>query len=325
MPSDDRDSFKHIRQRAMQELQHIGSGPVAWGVIGQFLEMARSSEFWKEEGANSFTEFVRSLAGGCSVATLWRYHAAARSFNQLSSKLAKYRIPSGSLESLAHSVSPENIELLGKIARVAPPGVLEPLTKQVLKGAIRREELRRKWHAFRPALAGRTARGRGSAIPRVDQSDPQQYASVLKGMVLNALDGSGPSWTGCEDPVLYKLFLDITPESAPGPSFLPGRFDAVAVLRRKPEGPLELHEVECVGSIRDAALGRMLSLAEQSCDYVWVASDHEAGSLPGISKSVGSLVMKGDQIVVGRPATRTKNPANRAALLAALLGRGLGG
>ncbi len=324
MFSSDRESFEKIRQRALQEIQNIGLGPVAWVVVGEFLERVRASESWKKEGANSFTEWVRSLAP-FSVATLWRYHAAARYLKQLSEKLAKGKKPQESLESLPGTVSPENIELLAKLARVAPSSVLEPLTEGVLNGSIRRNELRRTWQAFRPALAGRTARGRGSAIPQVDQSNPLQYDNLLKGMVLNALDRSGPSWTGCAKPALYRLFFQVSPDPDPGLSVLPGRFDAVAVLRRKPEAPLELHEVECVGDVQDAALWRIVSFANQYTDYVWVASDPKASSLRGMPKSVGCLMVKGSRIVVGRPAARTKNPASRAALLAALVSRGLGG
>jgi hypothetical protein len=40
---------------------------------------------------------------------------------------------------------PRNIELLAKLARVAPPSVLDPLTERVLDGDITREELRRTW------------------------------------------------------------------------------------------------------------------------------------------------------------------------------------
>ncbi len=307
----------------MQEIQNIGSGPVDWKVVGEFLEMVRLSEVWREEGANSYTQWVNSLAP-FSRATLWRYHAAVRYLKQLSGKLAKGKIPLRSLESLPSGVSPENVELLAKLARVAPPSVLEPLTERVLDGSMRRDELRRTWQAFRPALAGQTARGRGSAIPRVDQRDPQQHDGMLKGIVVNALDMSGPSWTGCEKPASYRLFLHVTPDPDPGRLVLPGRFDAVAVLRRKPEAPLELHAVGCVGAVPDAALGRMCSIAAQYCDYVWMASHSEGGSLPGIPKSVGFLAVKAERIQVRRAAARTKYPASRAALLAALLSRGLG-
>lgn len=324
MLSSDRNYFEHIRQRASQELRHIGSGAVSWGVIGQFLEMVRSSESWKQAGANSFTEYVRSLAP-LSVATLWRYYAAARHFKQLSEELPKGKIPKSSLESLPHSVSPENIELLAKLSRVAPPRVLEPMIERVLDGTMTREELRRTWQAFRPALAGRTARGRGGVIPRVDQKDPQQYDRMLEGVVLNALDVSGPSWTGCETPSVYRLFLQVAPDPDPGHLVLPSHFNAVAVLRRKPEAPLELHAVECVGTIHDAAVWTMLSRAEQYCDYVYLASHPETGSFPRIPKSVGLLGVKADRIVVERGATRTKNPARRADLVAALLGYALGG
>jgi|GEM_PF-1838772 hypothetical protein len=321
-----------VRQRAMRELQNIGSGPVAWAVIGQYLEMVRSSGYWKQEGKNSFTQWLHSLASSvpCSEATLWRYHTAARLFKHVSEELAKLEIPSGPLAALPQSVSPENLELFSKLTRVAPADVLGRLAAQMIEGRITREELRRTWQAFRPALGWQTARGRGSPIPRVDRDDPEQRETLLEATILHALDVSRPTWTGCSDPVLYHLFLHVAPEPAPDPTMLRPVFGAVAVVRPDFDVALELHAIECVASPHAAGVRRKVSVAAKFSEYVWLAShesgmpSHNPGSLEGLPPGIGWLLLDAG-IQVMRAAVRTKNPVYRASLLAALLGQALKG
>lgn len=93
---------------------------------------------------------------------------------------------------LPDTVSPENLELLGKLSRFVPDEHLPTLAQRVLTGDITRAELRQTWVAYRPALGGRTARGKGVAVPWVSPIDPKQCLSIVEAQVFTALSSARP-------------------------------------------------------------------------------------------------------------------------------------
>ncbi len=313
----------HLRK----ELRALKSGPVpAWPRIGQVLDDADSWGYWETEGAASFTQWLRSLAHslGRKERIFWRYLSAARYYKQLQEQLKQRKFDAPTLTELPDGVSPENLELLSKLSRVAPEEVLEPLARRVVEGKISRAELNRAWQAFRPALGGRTARGRGAVKPRLDRKDPRQFERQLKATVCHWLQVIDPRWTGCKYPDSYEVFLQVQPEPVPDRAFS-YVFDAVAVVRRQ-EGPVELHGVEVIGMFSNESLQLKLSQAAEYCDYLWVAWNEEAGSVNSsrIPESIGLLEDRGGWTVVERRAKRTSQSGRyRENLLAGLLARAI--
>lgn len=319
-----------VLDQLRKELLSLKSGPLpAWPRIGRFLDDAESWRYWETEGASSFTEWVRSLARslGRKERILWRYLAAQRYYKRLRAQLTLGPLGERKLDApteLPDVASPENLELLSKIARVAPEEVLEPLARRVLRGEISRPELNRAWQAFRPALGGRTARGRGAVKPRIDRKDPDQYEGQRKAMVCHWLQ-TGPSWTGCKKPVAYEVFLEVRPKPVPDQAFS-RVFDAVAVVVRQ-EGSVELHGVGVKGMFSNDAAPRALSHAARYCDYFWVARSEEAGpvDVSQIPAGIGLLLDRGGRLEVKRRPTRSSESGrSRENLLAGVLARALG-
>ncbi len=322
------------QDRAMQDqlrkkLLALKSGPLpAWPRIGRVLDEAESREYWQAEGAPSFTVWVRSLAKslGRKERIFWRYLAAARFYEQqLRPLLLDRKVAAPPLTELPDGVSPEKLELLSKLARVAPDEILEPLGRRVVQGEISRAELTRAWEAFRPALGGRTARGRSTIEPHINEQDPDQYAGQRKAIVCHGLQAAGPQWTGWEHPESYEVLLQVRPE--PGPELPVGYvFDAVAVVVPR-VGPVELHGVEVEGMISHDSPQIELNQAAGYCDYFWVARSKEAGTadLKRIPEGIGLLVDRGGRLEVKRRATRTSEGGRyREHLLAGLLARAIG-
>ena len=324
-PSDTRAVLNKLRA----ELRAVRSGSVtAWPRIGWILDEAELRGYWEAEGAPSFTEWVRSLAHavGRKERIFWRYLTAARFYEQqLRPLLLDRKVAVPPLTELPDGVSPEKLELLSKLTRVAPDEILEGLGRRVLEGEISRAELNRAWEAFRPALGGRTARGRLRVAPYINEQDPDQQAGQRKAIVCHGLQAAGPQWTGWEHPESYEVFLQVRPE--PGPELPVGYvFDAVAVVVPQ-AGPVELHGVEVEGMISQDSRQVELTQAAGYCDYFWVARSKEAGTAnwKGIPEGIGLLVDRGGRLEVRRQATRTPESGRyREHLLAGLLARVLG-
>jgi len=293
----------------------------AWSRIGQLLDAVESSRYWERERAASFTEWLRALAHslGRKERIFWRYLAAARYYQQLWAQLKQRNFDAPALAELPDSVSPGHIELLSRLARAAPPEVVESLAKRVVAREITRAELQQAWQAFRPALGGRTARGRGAVKPRIDRLDPQQREDLLRARVLHALQSSDTFWTGYIDPDRYEVLLEIRCEPVSDhPSGC--MFDAVAAVQRK-RGPVLLHGIEYVGAANNEVTQLRIQQAAAYCDYLWVARHEEAGTVDveWIPEKIGLLLVKGGRLEVVRPARRISREARYREVLAQAL------
>jgi hypothetical protein len=324
-------STERLTRRQLQEtIGALESGErYPWFRLGELLNAVESSAFWQEQGARSFTEWVRSLAHslGRSPASLWRAMTAIRRYHQFRTQLTKRRIYVPPLETLGGSVSPENLEILEKIARVAPENMVCSLAMRVFRGQISRAALREKWEVFQPVLNGQTARGRGSAAPRINRANPEQARSLEEALLFTALQSSDGGWTGKVKPHLYEIFL--RPMAEPNPSDPTGRrFDAIAVVQGQRESPLEIHGIDSAGvyfPIIDIASGNTndhveaeLSGLAEYCDYMWAARNEEgADDLDLIPGWVGQLLIRRGRVQVMRPASIQSH--NKEYLLRALL------
>lgn len=306
----------------LEDLQHsidsVTKAEVrAWNQIGHLLEQVEVTGFWQGNAA-SFTEWLRSFASslGLGEASLWRYLASARYYEKLRQTLDGRGVACPQLRSLPGSVSPENLEILAKLARVAPDDVLQNIAARVVNGSITRAEMRRTWEAYRPALAGRTARGTGVEVPTIDLRDSEQFHSVLEAQVFTTLSSADPAWTGIKRPVSFEVFHRIQPEfdKSEDERF---EFDAVVVTRANKNGPLEFHGIEIRGShILNPSLGELLKKAQPYCNYIWLAIDARSQGIGDydLPAQIGLLVANGNAVRVLRKAQR--NPGERTGDLA---------
>lgn len=276
-----------------------------WAQIGQLLDKVESSRYWEGEGAASFSSWLRALAEslGRKERIFWRYLSAVRYYREMQKQLEARKIEAPTLAELAPSVSPGHVELLCRLAQVAPREVVGALAERVVTGQITRTELEQVWQTFRPALGGRTARGRGVSRPRIDSDDPQQRDDLLKAAVLLELQSSDAFWQGIVNAVHYEVLRGI--RSEPVRSDRSGcSFDAVGVVYPE-RGPFLFHGIEYVGMVRNALNKRKLIHAAAYCDYLWGVGHMELGiGVPeGLPDSIGLLVVKSGEVRVLRQAS----------------------
>ena len=274
----------------------------SWAHIGYLLDRIDQTDYWRNE-AKSFTEWLKGHAEslGLKESTLWRYLTAGRYYIKLREALTGRGVSCPPLGELPDKVSPENLELLSKLARVAPDNALQRLAEQVLSGGITRAELRTVWQAYRPARGGRTARGLGVPPPRINLRNREQFESLTEAMVLTSLASGDPSWSGIRNPDLYELFMHISPESD---GATPRRyiFDAVAVIRDRKSDPLQIHGIEIAGGFHVNWSGKLEGMAPYF-NFLWIAVPEQAERIEKLTVPdfVGILRVMSGHVVVERP------------------------
>lgn len=306
-------------------LRHLARGKrLPWPQLACLLDSIDKSNYWANS-AKSFTEWLKQNAEsiGLKESTLWRYLVVGRYYRDLRRQFARVKLGYPPLEELPSHVSPEKLEILAKLARVAPKDVYEPIVDLVLKNKISREELRAKWRAFRPVLGGKTARGRGVLPPRINRRDQDQYHSLREAMMINAITSHGPGWLGDDRPVMYDVKMHVRPDYQGSNKYrFRYEFDAVALVKRK-DAQLEIHGIEISGGLF-TRIQRLVEMAEH-CDYFWVALHRQGQNIicnPKIRLPdyIGVIsVDDGEIYVVHRAEPCKKDPTKSIALLKGLL------
>jgi len=292
----------------------------SWGQLACVLNCAERVDYWRDTAA-SFTEWLEGLSTtlGVKPATLWRYLSAGRFYNSMRKELLAEGISAPPLEGLPDSVSPENLELLAKLRRVAPQEVTDPIAAKVLTGAITRADLRSTWQVYRPALGGRTARGRGVEVPKLDSEDTWRLDSLREAEVFTSLKYGSRAWTGTATPHSFHIYLKVRPELGPDDQTTI-EFDAVVAVRSKAEGPLVLHGFEIRSELSPyLAQGvNFWKVATPFCDRLWTAVHETTLGIDGdvVPTYVGVVVARAQAITVLRAATVDEKLGTRSGDLA---------
>lgn len=277
--------------------------PASWGQIGLWLDEVERTAYWQVQ-AKSFTEWLKSTAPGLGVkeGSLWRYLTASRYYGQLRNHLQKQGGKYPPLSRLPDTVSPENLELLSKIERVAPESVLQDLATRIIDASISRAELRRCWQTYRRVLHGQTARGTGVDIPRYDPGNVRQADSMLEANVMAILHVDGHAWTGASPTALYRLHQQVSVRSRHSRNTF-RVLDAVAVTQGSDKEPLCFHVIEILGGHTHlSGLSSRVSGLAPYGDLLWLAFPE--GAVPDtddIPPYVG-ILQAGRGMKVVRPA-----------------------
>lgn len=322
----------NIKPRANITLESLATiergNRVAWPTLGQMLDEVDANGYWAAEGTRSFTEWLQrfSKRSGMGVAILWRILSGARFYQILQKDYPELDLKP--LNTISSKVSPDHFELLSKLSRVMSRSEFKAQLGKVLDGTTTRARLRDTWHAFRPVLAGRNARGRGQTAPRANPRDPVQIINLTEARIYQAIAATGPGWTGIQKPALYRLLLQTGPAQIPGSSerYV---FDAIAMLQEKPQSAIQVHGVEfmSINRIADRKL-EALKASMAFYDYAWVATiepllKKEANKLPA---RLGILLAGSSRIDIVRSAERIDgDPVKQQAMLRALLAQTLRG
>jgi len=301
----------------------------SWPRIANLLSNVEFYQYWQND-STSFSDWVRvfSTKLGLKESSVWRILASSRIYSRLRHELSARAFDIPALEELPHYVSPEKIEILEKVRRVAGPDVTDSLVRKVIDGSITRASLRLTWEAYRPVLKGRTARGRGVAAPRYVLAELGQHDSLLEAEFTYAFQTMGPNWTGTVRPIVYRMFAGVRPEKRKGDQRLI-ELALVVVVREKLTSPMVFHGIEiclprCLAS---ESSEKFRILADQFCDFFWIAArapcvpfESELADLP---ETIGIFGLDNGTVKVVRAATRSVNagaPQRRSckALLAKL-------
>lgn len=301
---------------------------IAWPTLGQMLDEVDANGYWAAEGTRSFTEWLQQFSkrSGMGVAILWRILSGARFYRILQKDYPELDLKP--LNTVSSKVSPDHFELLSKLSRVMSRSEFKAQLGKVLNGTTTRAQLRDTWHAFRPVLAGRNARGRGQTAPKANPRDPVQFSNLVEARIYQAIAATGPGWTGIQKPSLYRLLLQTGPAQIPGSSER-HIFDAIAMLQEKPQSAIQVHGVEFM-SINRFANRKIEALKSWMpfCDYVWLATmdpllKKEMDKLPA---QLGILAAGSSHVDIVRSAERIDgDPVKQQAMLRALLAQTLRG
>lgn len=287
----------------------------SWVRTGIELARIESEQSWADS-ASSFSDWLKNQATklGVEESNLWRYLGAVRFYAELRQSLIASGHACPDVQNLPEQVSPENLELLSKLIRVMSPADFGPLATRVLDRSAKRDELRKLWQAYRPALAGKTARGKGVAAPALDRNDPSKRTKLLVAHARLLIEAAPFGWLCQPTPAFAHVVHDFRlPERLP----LHGNagMDMVISLKRSDSSPLELHGVEIRVNLPVHGIPVLVDLA--TCvDFLWVAftKSPTSSTLATIPAHIGVLSIQDGAISVVRVAESTK--ARAEAILA---------
>ncbi len=271
------------KKEIQRELRAIEAGEArSWPQISALLNSVQTTEYWRGE-SESFSKWIEDFGKtiGLGRATLWRYLSAGRKYENLKAAAEKIK-PSlhyPQLQELHDYVSPENLELLEKLNRVMEPDDAYALMDKVIRGEVRRQALRDKWQAFRPALAGQTARGKHYSSVKVDRTNEFQASKVREGEIYTAIKESAPKWLDCLQPYFIKVLSNVRPDVEGACVGYKSKilshpiFDAIVAIKRHMRDPLCLHGIEIIGRFHEKTVSKLETMAPY-CDFFWIATHH---------------------------------------------------
>lgn len=262
------DAQKQKHERIAGELSAIRSGLMrTWAQIAHLLAMVDSSEYWKADNQASFTAWLRRQMPlfGLKEALLWRFVMAGRHYVKMLPMLQKWGLADVPLEQLSTKVSPENLEILGRLIKIAPEAEVREKAALILSGAAHRSDMRNWLASYRPALktdvhkTGKSPASKGL----LESTEPRLKEAMIRNTLLR-----NSAWTGVKDPFIYRVFQDTRLSIARNPVL-----DlVVAVKETQGQGILQFHGVEVkAGVVGLDSVTKCFDEAARFFDYLWLA------------------------------------------------------
>lgn len=291
----------------------VGNG--SWVRTGIELARVESEQSWSDS-ANSFSDWLttQAIKAGVDESNLWRYLSAVRFYSELRERLRDRGQEFPAIELLSQKVSAESLELLSKLIRVMPSDEFSDIAIRVLMLTAKREELRKLWQTYRPALGGKTARGKGVTAPSLDPTNPVQRSKVVVAQARLLLEAPPFSWLSLPPPSFAHAIHDVR---LPQMAALHGNsgLDMVIAVKRTASASLELHGIDIRVNLPPQIVPVLGDLAKV-VNYLWVAfaKPVTAGLIAKIPEHIGILSVQDGAITVVRLAESTN--AHPEAILA---------
>lgn len=291
-----------LKQNELPQLMKDGLRD--WVSISRYILEVDEKGSWSASN-RTFTDWLTSLSAQLSITEsgLWRYYRAGKYYQSLAANLKAKGVDTPSFEFLSKKVSPENLETLEKIERVAPDNIFNELAARVIQCSIKRSELRSAWVAYREVLDGKTARGIGVVAPRADLTNRIQLLMIGEAEVQAALNSASKAWTGFDAPQIYKVVpkLRIKVNEKPFKSF---EVDAAILFQGGANAPVEFFEID-IKSHNDLDIPYDSFLKKEPYfNRQWVAFHkfNDQVGLAGIPEHVGALLLDDGEFKVLRKA-----------------------
>ena len=308
------------KSQITQQINAIQNGKqIPWGQLSILLDSVEKTKYWKPD-SESFTNWIETNAHifGAKPTTLWRVLSSGRYVECLrnSNKLDQCQIPSPS--ELTKAISPENVEILAKLERVLPEEKFKKVAHDVLSKKATRADLRAMWQNHKAILAGRTARGAGTPIPKFDNTNSSQLKKSEYAQFLDFLDRGKLPWLEQNNIEIYRNFK-ICSLDCNDPQRL--RIKLVSIGYVKTQNL----EAEYHGFCFPLPSPEDYIFQLAYCDYLWILLDADSGkflnsSHPTIPQNVGLLSLSADGLSVELLAQKsTTAPEQKNYITAAML------
>ena len=274
--------------------------PNQWVNVAEFLLSNEEGGEWSATH-KSFTDWLLDTSKKMSLSesSLWRYYRAAKYYINLRKELQAGNISTPEFTNLPARVSPENLEILEKIERVAPKIIFLDLAERVIHSNIKRDELRLTWIAYRKGLEGKTSRGMGVERPKINTKDPRHKAFIKEAQLLTALNANYKNCIGDNLSSKGGVFPNVSINTIGDGKIL---FDAIVTIEK--DG-LEFHGIEIRASNESELHLGSLKNQEKYCDFTWIAFNEfdSRFSTKNIPSNYGILALKGGNLeVIKKPA-----------------------
>ncbi len=293
----------------------------SWGQVAEELLHVEKTEEWRKMGIPSFSTFIEETAkrSNRTKSTLWRLRSAGNFYRQLRQQLDPEGKSLPSLTDPALKASPESLEILAKITRVAPNEVLERLQLSTIHGTISRRELRDIWESYRPVLGGMTKRGRGRQEPRYSHRDSNMRAALIEANVMARVVQNAPKWLRSPNLHLYRA-VHISGGARNLQSLHPAVPDLILLTADKESSRLSIHGIEVGCAPEKNRFVQKFDPAQANSDYVWFATGKHlsAQEIARIPRMIGILYAGRNGIETMREAS-LMYPTNHEEFLRAIL------
>lgn len=285
-----------IQQKNINRL--LNGEKLPWGEIAEALEYAHENELW---AGPSFSSWVRGLANKLEVqaSLLWRYRSA-RAFYIERTKKGNAKIPD--FEEISPRINALNLDILKRIASVAPEEETQELLEKLVNGKISRLKLNKIWTIYRDALDGETLRGhstiRNSKGKKPRSSQDEQH----KAKILEILFSQPPTWMNLGSFEKFRFFPRTEVPSYPSKM---AKVDSLLVTNSQER--IEFHGIDFHVAGSDIFSSHPMAKSHREypivLDSYWLLTEAPSQINMEILDSIGVISIEGETITLVKKAS----------------------
>ena len=284
-----------------------------WTKTAQLLIDIERSRLYRKE-AKSFSQYIRQLAQKFKIneSNFWRIKRAGEYYLKLHN--------TDNIEIIEKAkTSPEQLEILMKISRIAPTKIVQDLEERLVSGKTTRGELRDTWKTYRQVKNDKPQRGRKSKKQllenlmgdlfesnkdSISNNKNTNSAAMTTANIIQSL--KNPQWAidtiNQKKMDYFQLFTEVAVSS--GTSSKPRRIDIVSIVKESNKGPLPtVIGIEVKINIHDLKRDMKLTEYIPFCHYFYLAIPNEQAMIDAVAsvttKEIGILCVT-DEVVDGR-------------------------